>query len=91
MFASVLRGITLFVCLGLGVSALAATPVRVRLVDPDGSPYAGVEVSVIGRTGAAHTDDDGECELLAPPAPPFELPQMPTRSTSRRFRPTWPW
>jgi outer membrane receptor protein involved in Fe transport len=73
MFAFVLRGIALFVCLGLGLSAVAATPVRIRLVDADGSPYAGVEVSVIGRTGAAHTDDEGECELLAPPAPPFEL------------------
>jgi outer membrane receptor protein involved in Fe transport len=68
------RALLLVACLIASWTGLAASAsLRLRLVDPDGNPYPRVEVSVVGRTGAAHADDDGVVELLAPPPPPFEV------------------
>lgn len=43
------------------------------LIDPGGSPLAGVSVSVVGRTGSVLTRSDGSFHLEPEPAPPFQL------------------
>ena len=48
-------------------------PPPCKLVDQQGNPQAGVQVSVIGRTGAVTTDRDGRFRLIPEPAPPFQL------------------
>ena len=58
--------------------ALAFTPAAApafdaRVVRPDGSPVAGAEISVLGRTGLARTDAEGRFSWTPDPAPPFEV------------------
>ncbi len=51
----------------------ASEPPSWRLLDAQGVPYAGVEVSVLGRSGSVTTDAEGRFRLLPSPTPPFEL------------------
>ncbi len=61
----------------LAVLALGlATPVfalDARLLRPDGTPLAGAEVSLLGRSGTTRTDHDGRFSWQPDPAPPFEV------------------
>ena len=44
-----------------------------RVIDHDGNPVAGAEVSVLGFAGAARTDEDGRFQWAPAPSPPFEI------------------
>jgi len=55
----------------LAGAPLAALPAR--LVLPDGSPAAGFEVAVVGRSGAVRTGADGRFRLEPTPPLPFTL------------------
>ena len=44
-----------------------------RVVNAQGDPVAGAEVTILGRTGSARTDMDGRFTWIPDPAPPFEV------------------
>jgi len=53
--------------------APAAAAFEARILRPDGSPIAGAEVSILGRTGLARSDEAGRFAWQPDPAPPFEV------------------
>lgn len=53
--------------------ARGAAALEARLILPDGQPAAGMQVSVVGRTGSVLTDRDGRFILNPDPALPFLL------------------
>lgn len=62
--------LTLFVALSANLAG--ATPLKGRVVLPDGSPAAQCQVSLVGHSGSVRADQQGRFEL-AVPAPPFTL------------------
>lgn len=44
-----------------------------RILNAQGQPIAGAEVTILGHTGAARTDNDGRFSWTPDPAPPFEV------------------
>lgn len=69
-----LRGAIGLLCLwpGSSVGAATASPPFV-LADQNGSPVAGVSVSLVGRSGSVLTGRDGSFRLDPEPAAPFQL------------------
>ena len=59
--------------IGLIAAAPAAAAFEARILRPDGSPIAGAEVSILGRSGVARSDDAGRFVWQPDPAPPFEV------------------
>jgi iron complex outermembrane receptor protein len=69
-----LRGAIGMVCLLPALSFGAApSTLPFTLTDPEGTPVAGVSVSLVGRTGSVLTRGDGTFHLDPEPAPPFQL------------------
>ena len=62
------------VCLlsALSFRAALATP-PFTLTDAEGTPIAGVSVTLVGRTGSVRTGGDGTFHIDPEPAPPFQL------------------
>jgi iron complex outermembrane recepter protein len=44
-----------------------------RIVDAQGQPIAGAEVTILGRAGESRTDRDGRFTWTPDPPPPFEM------------------
>lgn len=59
--------------IGLIVAAPVAAAFEAQIVRPDGSPIAGAEVSILGRSGVARSDDAGRFAWRPDPTPPFEV------------------
>lgn len=57
----------------IALAPLAASAFDGRVLRPDGSPVAGAEVTVLGRTGLARSDAEGRFSWTPDPAPPFEV------------------
>src|SRR5688572_12430636 len=53
--------------------AASAFAFESRLVDPQGQPVAGAEVSVVGQTGSVRTDADGRFSIKPDPRLPATL------------------
>lgn len=53
--------------------AMPAAAFEARVFRPDGTPLAGAEVSVLGRSGVVRTDQDGRFSWQPDPALPFEV------------------
>jgi vitamin B12 transporter len=64
--------LSVLVCLLLSTAA-PAFAWDARLVTADGSPVAGATVSILGRTGEAITNADGQFTWRPDPSPPFEM------------------
>ena len=54
-------------------SASEASALQGRVVDADGRPLAGAEISILGRPGTAVTDGDGRFRWSPDPPLPFEI------------------
>jgi outer membrane receptor protein involved in Fe transport len=61
---------TLALFLGHATAALAFEG---RIVDAQGRPVAGAEVTILGRAGESRTDRDGRFTWTPDPSPPFEV------------------
>jgi outer membrane receptor protein involved in Fe transport len=61
---------TLALFLGHATAALAFEG---RIVDAQGQPVAGAEVTILGRAGESRTDRDGRFTWTPDPSPPFEV------------------
>jgi iron complex outermembrane receptor protein len=59
--------------------ALPVAALNARLLNKDGQPLAGVQVTVAGRTGAVRTDSDGRFHLVPDPGLPVTLIIIGTR------------
>ena len=71
--SSVRNAIGLFCLLpALSFGAAPPTPPFI-LTDLEGTPIAGVSVSLVGRTGSVRTRSDGTFRIDPEPAPPFQL------------------
>jgi len=60
----------------LALFVLSAAPTFAltgRVVNPDGTPVAGAEISILGRPGTATTDADGRFTWSPDPPVPFEV------------------
>lgn len=60
----------------LSVGLVAGVPAEAftgRVVDVQGAPVAGAEVTILGRPGSAVTDADGRFEWAPDPPTPFEI------------------
>jgi outer membrane receptor protein involved in Fe transport len=66
------RLLSLAVCLLLG-HALDSLALTGRVVDANGSPVAGAEVTILGRPGSVMTSADGRFSWTPDPPPPFEV------------------
>ena len=55
------------------LTAASATALEGRVLDAQGRPIAGAEVSILGRVGEARTDADGRFTWVPDPSPPFEV------------------
>jgi outer membrane receptor protein involved in Fe transport len=55
------------------MTAGSASAFEGRVVDRDGRPVAGAEVTILGRTGTVLTDAEGGFVWTPNPAPPFEI------------------
>lgn len=55
------------------VSATAVLAFEGRIVDAQGRPVAGAEVTILGRAGESRTDSDGRFTWTPDPSPPFEV------------------
>jgi outer membrane receptor protein involved in Fe transport len=64
---------TAFAWLLVILTATTSAAFEGRIVDADGRPIAGAEVSILGRPGEARTDSDGRFTWLPDPPPPFEV------------------
>ncbi len=64
------RGLLLISHLALAPGALGF---EAQVLGPDGTPVAGAEVSVLGRSGGARTDAEGRFSWQPDPALPFEV------------------
>lgn len=67
------------------LTASSAWAVEARLVLPDGSPAASLQVSVVGRPGSVDTDSEGRFALVPDPPTPFTL--VVTSGTGEVFPP----
>lgn len=65
-----LRTVLIVWFLSLTVSAAAFEG---RILDAQGKPVAGAEVTILGRAGESRTDRDGRFTWTPDPSPPFEL------------------
>ena len=71
------RSALLFLLYALSTVPLVA--LDARLLDKDGRPLAGVQVTVAGRTGAVRTDSEGRFRILPDPELPVTLIVVGTR------------
>lgn len=55
------------------LSATVAFAFEGRIVDAQGRPVAGAEVTILGRAGESRTDADGRFTWTPDPSPPFEV------------------
>lgn len=55
------------------VSASAVLAFEGRIVDAQGRPVAGAEVTILGRAGESRTDRNGRFTWTPDPSPPFEV------------------
>jgi outer membrane receptor protein involved in Fe transport len=55
------------------LATVPAHAFEARVLRPDGTPLAGAEVTVLGRSGTARTDQQGRFWWQPDPAPPFEV------------------
>jgi outer membrane receptor protein involved in Fe transport len=55
------------------VSTTHALALEGRIVNAQGQPIAGAEVTILGRTGEARTDSEGRFKWSPDPSPPFEV------------------
>lgn len=55
------------------LSAAAAQAFVGRVVDAQGRPVAGAEITILGRAGESRTDADGRFTWTPDPSPPFEI------------------
>jgi outer membrane receptor protein involved in Fe transport len=60
----------LLLCL---VAPSAAVAFEGRIVNAQGQPIAGAEVTILGRAGESRTDNDGRFVWTPDPQPPFEI------------------
>lgn len=63
----------LFLCFFVAALGHAQEGVTGRLVDSDGNPAAGYEVTVIGRPGSVRTDGEGRFKIFSVPPLPFRI------------------
>jgi outer membrane receptor protein involved in Fe transport len=61
---------TLLLCF---VMTTPAAAFEGRILSAQGTPIAGAEVTILGRTGSARTDHDGRFTWTPDPPPPFEV------------------
>jgi hemoglobin/transferrin/lactoferrin receptor protein len=54
-------------------SAVSAQAFEGRIVNAQGQPIAGAEITVLGRAGEARTNADGRFTWTPDPSPPFEI------------------
>ena len=62
-----------FTLICLLVGALPVLAFEGRIVDTQGRPIAGAEVTILGRAGESRTDRDGRFRWTPDPPPPFEV------------------
>ena len=55
------------------LSATAVLAFEGRIVDAQGRPVAGAEVTILGRAGESRTNSDGRFTWTPDPPPPFEV------------------
>ena len=67
-----MRKFALFLSL-LALAPLGAWAIEGQLFQPDGTPAAGYQVSVVGRGVAVTTDDEGRFRISPDPALPYRL------------------
>src|SRR5512145_514263 len=63
----------LFVLMFSASTALSADAFEGRIVDAQGQPVAGAEVTILGRAGESRTNADGRFTFVPDPPPPFEV------------------
>jgi iron complex outermembrane receptor protein/hemoglobin/transferrin/lactoferrin receptor protein len=54
-------------------SAVSAEAFQGRIVDAQGQPVAGAEITILGRAGESRTDAEGRFTWVPDPPPPFEI------------------
>ena len=69
---SVMRHVVLAFVLS-SITATAAAAFEGRILDKEGRPVAGAEVTILGRAGESRTDGDGRFRWTPDPPLPFEI------------------
>ena len=65
--------IALFLFVFSAFSAIAADAFEGRIVDAQGRPIAGAEITILGRAGESRTNADGRFTWIPDPPTPFEV------------------